>query len=163
VNINDAGSIGSSGGEVSIIWNGKRKVGQKTRRKVNRKITAGGKATTTPNGEGGRGNGNPRLCGLVERHGCLCSNLCRIYLNGGGGGIANGGFNVGVNVIGTITAGGLGAVTITGKGGDLFGTGVANYGIWNEGKVTSSGGDISITGTGGGGSSAGQSNQNNTG
>lgn len=48
-------------------------------------------------------------------------------------------------------------VTVTGTGGNLAGTGSQNRGVWvigSDSQITSSGGDIHVTGIGGGGSSS---------
>ncbi len=62
---------------------------------------------------------------------------------GSGAGVSNVGVVVGSG--GTISAGGMGSVTIKGTGGAT--TGIANYGVGLSGKVTSSGGDVQISGS----------------
>ena len=68
----------------------------------------------------------------------------------GTGGMDAGGFNIGVENVGTITSSGSGSVTVTGTGGmddDGF-----NFGVYNYVTITSGGtGRVTVTGTGGSG------------
>ena len=61
----------------------------------------------------------------------------------------------------TVTAGGSGRVTVTGKGGNLSagGSGTDNCGLYMySGLITSSGGDVTVNGTGGGDGGSGARN-----
>ena len=73
----------------------------------------------------------------------------------GTGGSAGGPWNVGVHAYGSISAGGTGTVTVEGTGGQTDGG--SNLGVWlhGTGEITSSGGDIRVTGTGAGEGAAG--------
>lgn len=139
-------------------------------------ISSLGSGTVTVIGYGGGLNSTG-----TTNYGVNVYNLCVISSNGGnvrvegtGGGGAASGSNIGVVVaIGSnITAGGSGTVTVIGTGGNMNGTsGNTNYGVMctsygsnqAEGYITSSGGDVTVTGYGGGGSSgsSGASSSNN--
>ena len=76
---------------------------------------------------------------------------------GGGAGAATDNYGVSADSGAQITAGGSGTVTVLGNGGNLTGTGGNNVGVavYTSGaKITSGGGNVSVTGTGGGAGSA---------
>ena len=121
------------------------------------KITAGNLGDVDVEGYGGAGTG-------ANNHGVIILNASSMITSTGGDvmvtGIAGGGGSA-ANTIGiyiddgTITAGGAGNVNITGTGSPA--TGANNHGVRVEGSpaiVSSSGGDITITGLEGGSSSS---------
>lgn len=84
-----------------------------------------------------------------------------MLVEGTGGGSGNGSNNYGVRLenASRITNAGMGAgatVTVNGTGGNALGTGGSNHGVGvhsNDARITSSGGNIAVTGTAGGASS----------
>jgi Tol biopolymer transport system component len=163
--LNGAGSqitSGAGGGDVSVTGTGRGAGGSWYNFGVfvtsAGKITAGGAGTVTVAGQGG----NTFASGGVRNHGVyvsfggaqITSTGGPVTVSGTGGGTNGGSENYGVYVSlnGAITAGGTGKVTVTGHGGsDNSGVAIANSGA----RITSSGGDIDITGVPGGDSSHG--------
>jgi hypothetical protein len=82
---------------------------------------------------------------------------------GGGMGNSNNDYGVFVDSGATASAGGNGSITIRGTGGALSNNpnqgGRYNVGVFVTGTITSSGGDVEVTGQGGGGSSQGDSEE----
>ena len=75
----------------------------------------------------------------------------------GKGGDDAAGYQSGVRISGDIIGGTTGLVTVTGQGGSLTGTGNANVGVLvsgSGGSITSAGGNVQVTGTGGGAGSS---------
>jgi hypothetical protein len=120
-------------------------------------ITAGGDGTVTVVGNGGTaptGLGNQGV--YVEGIGTqITSSGGNVSITGMGGGSGSSRENYGVYIVslGRITAGGNGTLTIVGTGGSS--TSDRNYGVYvlAESQITSSGGNVSVTGVEGSGSS----------
>ncbi|MCO6459575.1 MAG: VCBS repeat-containing protein, partial [Pirellulaceae bacterium] len=124
-------------------------------------------ATVTVVGQGGNtgGTGGNLNVGVqVTGSGSqITSSGGMVSVTGTGGGAGTGGFHYGVHVVGggSITSAGTGTaatVTVVGQGGNLSGTGGSNNGVQVENlgsQITSSGGAVSVTGTGGGAGTAG--------
>jgi hypothetical protein len=135
---------------------------------VNGQIIAGGAGSVTVQGTGGpaAGNGNYGVyltaLGNSSASPTITSSGGNVLVTGQGGGSATSANNYGVfvNVSGQITAGGAGTVTVQGTGG-LTGGG-ADYGVAVSGSgslglipttqtaITSSDGNVQVTGQGGG-------------
>lgn len=122
-------------------------------------IRAGGTGTVTVNGFGasnldpGNTNVGVRVEGINAR---ISSGLGPVTVTGRGGQNSGGLNNIGVwtRQGGVITAGGLGSVTVDGLGGGMVGgaSGSGNsHGVQVEltSQITSSGGNVSVTGAGG--------------
>ncbi len=131
-------------------------------------ITALGSGNVTVTGSGGQGqctfNKGVYLAGNGNSQPLISSNGGEVLVTGtggtGGGGASTYCTGVEVNVNSMITAGGTGNVTVRGYGGNNDGTqGNFNYGVsvtssgngQKLGKITSSGGNVTVAGTGGGG------------
>jgi hypothetical protein len=145
-------------------------------------VTAGGLGGVTVIGRGGK----PESIAGDNNYGVYVTNSginVPCYISSGGGdvvveGYGGGGssdspsasssksnfgvylFNYSTSTAG-VTAGGSGRVTVTGKGGNLSAdsTGISNHGIYMYGgSITSSGGEVTVHGTGGGDGGSGSSN-----
>jgi hypothetical protein len=149
----------------------------------NATITAGGSGSVTVTGTGGLAPSNNNygvfLSGNSASNPTITSNGGAVQVNGYGGNGGSGtnsnsyGIQVGTNA--RITAGGLGDVTVAGYGGHNNGTqGNLNVGVYVRsngssqlpGWITSSGGNVTVIGVGGGGdanSTAASSSACNTG
>ncbi len=117
--------------------------------------------TITLNGTGGPSTSNDNFGVYVSgSRAMITSNGANVSVTGTGGGVGVSQVNVGVRVEqgGQITAGGNGSVTVVGQGGNLSGTGGnGNYGVFvnhTNSRITSGGGNVSVTGTGGGAGSS---------
>ncbi|MFN8357685.1 MAG: T9SS type A sorting domain-containing protein [Spirosomataceae bacterium] len=119
------------------------------------KILAGATGTVMVQGKGGASDGMTNI-GVYVADGNITSSGGDVTITGTGGGSGASAFNYGVYVSndGEISAVGTGKVTIEGYGGKT--TGNANYGVFvvqnsgSLGRITSSDGDMSIKGFGGG-------------
>jgi hypothetical protein len=115
-------------------------------------------ATVTVNGQGGNttGGGNYGV-NVLGSNSQITSSGGAVSVSGTGGGSGTSGNNHGVRLQngGVITSAGTAAtVTVTGQGGNTAGTGGGgNYGVivfTANSQITSSGGAVSVSGTGGG-------------
>ncbi|MCL4207616.1 MAG: VCBS repeat-containing protein, partial [Pirellulaceae bacterium] len=123
------------------------------------KIEPSGSGQLSIDGQGGASTAD-------NNHGVWISGTGSLITSGGGGvsvsgiggGVASSGNNHGVHIAeGTITPGGSGRVTVAGTGGSTSGNGSLNYGVVllnGDSRIASSGGDIDVTGAGGGGVSS---------
>lgn len=120
------------------------------------RITGGSTANVTVNGTSNGTGQNSFGVNVTGPASQITSSGGNVLVTGTGGGAtsASQGYGVFVENVGTITAGGAGTVTVTGTGRNLSGTGSANHGVVlsDNGQITSAGGNIAVTGTGGGGS-----------
>jgi len=165
--VSGSGSITSNNGAVTVTGAGANGI------VVNGTISAGGSGTVTV-----LGTGSSSLTGAVGAHrgvtvsgqGLITSSGGNVNVTGFGGADNGGGSqNTGVVAAGTISAGGSGTVTVVGIGGNSTGTtgDSGNDGVMigpnpsgsAGGPITSSGGNVFVTGTGGGGTSV-NSNSN---
>jgi hypothetical protein len=157
--VSDPGSrITSSGGAVSVTGHGTLGVVVG----AGGEISAGGNGAVTVDGTGGATAPGQNWGVFVSGAGAVITSAGGpVSVTGTGGGMAAGqGNNVGVGVTsgGQVTAGGNGSVTVVGTGGVAGGGGVGtgnNYGVYVDGSaapaaITSSGGDVTVTGQGGG-------------
>jgi mucin-19 len=136
------GSIGTSGNNVGV-W-----------LELGAAITAGGSGAVTVEGLGGASSGTSNY-GVYVAGGDITSSGGAVQVKGVGGGSGSSGSNFGVAVVsGAIRAGGSGTVTVEGIGGASSGS--QNFGVLVSGsdsRITSSGGNVSVTGIEGGGPS----------
>ncbi|MCO6481064.1 MAG: hypothetical protein J5I94_30750, partial [Phaeodactylibacter sp.] len=150
------GPITSSGGNVLLEGQGGGS-GAFTQQNVgvvldnNSQVMAGGAGTVTILGTGGNsGNGFDNFgIWMNGANSVVTSAGGDVFLEGIGGNVASGGQNIGISMIGEISAGGMGTVTVLGTAGP---SGLNNIGIAiaGGGVITSSGGDVSVQGQGGG-------------
>jgi hypothetical protein len=107
-------------------------------------------STVTVQGTGGGGAVSDQrgvtTTGALGRITSLGGNVI-VTGQGGGGGTGQFSYGVDVRVSSTITAGGSGTVTVTGTGGQGSGGGHLGVHVLTAGVITSSGGNVSITGT----------------
>ena len=154
-------TIASSGGNVSVTGTGGGAMTGSTNQGVILTgaglISAGGSGTVTVVGQGGNltGTGGSNH-GVNVSNATIMSSGGNVSVTGIGGGAGSSDFNLGILVdTGLITAGGSGTVTVVGEGGNVSGSGaLTNLGVlvFNTGSmITSSGGNVSVTGTEGGG------------
>ena len=145
--------ITSSGGAVSVTGTGGGtgasgyNYGVET--DTSGQITSGGNGNVTVTGTGGESSGS-NIYGVFLSGGTITSTSGAVSVTGTGKG-TSAGYGVRVSSAGVISAGGTATVTVQGTGGS--GTGNSNFGIYVTGansKITSSGGEVSVTGTGGG-------------
>jgi hypothetical protein len=159
-------AITSSGGNVSVTGTGGGGTGTGFRGvgvdvENSAQITAGGAGMVTVTGTGGTGTGGSNI-GVLVGGATITSGGGNVSVlgTGGTGGTSNDGVFVGVystgvmNIEGRITAGGNGTVTVIGSagaGGSNNGVSAVNQSsTGTPSEITSSGGDVSVTGTGGG-------------
>jgi hypothetical protein len=123
-------------------------------------ISGGTTGTTTVTGFGGLGTSDLNFGVEVgDANSTITSAGSNVIVTGTGGGAGPSGYNYGVavNTDAQITAGGNGTVTVVGYGGNLTGSGGNNGGVAvyvTNARITSGGGNVSVTGTGGGGGAA---------
>ncbi len=119
-------------------------------------ITSGSTANVTVNGTSNATGGNSFGVNVNGPGSQITSAGGNVSVTGLGGGSATAtqGYGVYVENVGKIAAGGAGTVTVNGTGRNTSGTGSLNHGvvISDSGQVTSSGGNVSVVGAGGGGS-----------
>ena len=126
-------------------------------------ITSLGSGNVTVTGSGGSSSGNTNH-GLYMNNSTITTsaNGGEVLVTGYGGGTLTSASNYGVYLVagGSISVGGTSNVTVIGYGGNNNGTsGSNNYGVTVDsggsgaapGKITSSGGQVNVIGTGGGG------------
>ncbi len=122
-------------------------------------MTAGGNGSVTVQGTGGSGPGSSNSGIQVQLNGLVTSNGGDVTVIGHGVGspTAAGTFHEGVALVtaGQVTAGGSGSVTVEGTAGTGPGDNHRGVELVGASLITSSGGPVSVTGTGGPG--AGQS------
>ncbi|MEI6143220.1 MAG: choice-of-anchor Q domain-containing protein, partial [Mariniphaga sp.] len=124
-------------------------------------ISSGAGGSVEVNGTGGTENSGLQNFGVFINNSMITcgTGSGTVKVTGTGGGKLTSSQNRGINVSGSssIKAGGSGSVTVTGQGGTNV-TGTDNYGIYLCGSaapypiITSNGGDVNVSGTGGGGS-----------
>ncbi|MCP4783076.1 MAG: hypothetical protein GY878_05950, partial [Fuerstiella sp.] len=116
------------------------------------RVSGGTTGTLTINGDGGTGTSST-LHGVGVVNSTITSVGANVDVTGRGAALASASF--GIIVIGNsqISAGGSGVVTVMGTGGD---TGDDNFGVMarSGGTITSSGGNVNVTGVGGGSGSS---------
>lgn len=125
-------------------------------------ITAGGSGTVTLTGTGGANDtvGSDIGVILTGSGAQITSAGGNVLVTGHGGGSVSANFDYGVAVADgdTITAGGTGSVTVMGSGGLTSGgsdAGVVVAGVSAAATITSAGGNVSVTGQGGGSGASG--------
>ena len=152
--------ITSSGGDVSVTGLGGGTGASRINHGVSvtySQITAGGSGKVTVQGTGGAASGNNNFGVYVFGEDARITSSggdVSVTGLGGGTGASESNYGVLVNYIGQITADGSGKVTVQGTGGAA--TGINNYGVFvfdTDARITSSGGDVSVTGIEGGGPS----------
>ncbi|MBL7796806.1 MAG: DUF1573 domain-containing protein, partial [Saprospiraceae bacterium] len=154
-------AISSSGGDVSVTGQGGGTGASNFNRgilvSVDGTITAGGNGTVTVQGTGGATTGSSNYGVVVGgSSSSITSTNGNVSVTGQGGGSSTSGDNYGVMILsaGVISGGGTGTVTVIGTGGASAGT--SNFGVYvtgNNTQITSSSGNVSVTGIEGGGSS----------
>lgn len=171
VNSGIASAITSGGGAVNVHGTGggagSSSSNDGVRAQSGGQIGAGGTGAVNVTGLGGTaGTGGANhgvfVTGLSSGiASAITSGGGAVTVNGTGGGAGSSAFNNGVNVnsAGQIRAGGLGAVSVTGLGGNIDGTeGDSNHGVHvtdSSSSITSGGGSVHVHGTGGGAGSSG--------
>ncbi len=156
--------ITSNGGNVSVTGigggSGAGSLNYGVEASFGAEISAGGSGTVTVLGTGGATAGNDNYGVYVSGTGTrITSSGGNVSVTGNGGGktLSTSGFGILVEQAGVISASGAGTVSITGNGTAASTGGANNYGVFTRdanSKITSSGGAISIVGSGGGGSNA---------
>lgn len=149
--LNNGAKITSSGGPVSVTGYGSLTTGSNRGVLVLGEISAGNNGQVTVIGQAGPNGGGFSNQGVaIDVTGKVFSNGGNVTVEGTGG---KGQFDChGVGLYGTIMSGGNGKVSVTGIGGGGRTDSFRNYGVHlaNFGKVASSGGDVFVSGTGGG-------------
>ena len=116
-------------------------------------IVGGTAGTTTISGTGGAANGANVGVRIAGSGSTIGSRGADVRVTGQGGGVkgANYSFGIELNPHAQISAGGAGSVTVTGTGAHGAGWGDYFIGIFMESgsTITSSGGDVTVMGTGG--------------
>ena len=164
VNVTGTNStITSSGGSVTVIGTGGGIVGSSINYGVSvtlaGMISSGGTGTVSVTGTGGASATNNNCGVYVFGPGSKITSLGgAVIVIGTGGSGSTGGSNIGVNVSsgGVISAGLMGTVSVTGTGGS--GVSYYSFGVFVAGtdsKIISSGGSVTVNGTGGGGGGTG--------
>ena len=119
-------------------------------------ITSGGSGSVMVTGTGGTGMGNDNYgVQVIGVNTQITSGGGEVLVRGIGGGTATF-FNYGVlvtagGVISNTGTGALSTVTVVGQGGNSSGASFGNYGVYLDGsntQITSSGGEVSVTGIG---------------
>jgi hypothetical protein len=120
-------------------------------------ITSGGTGSVTVTGYGGNtaGTSGDYNYGVnIDYGGQVASGGGPVLLNGtGGGGTSTSTYNHGVYVVGSVSSGGTGSVTVEGQSGSCGdvpdGDGITSIGIYIEwGSISSEGGNVVVTGRG---------------
>jgi hypothetical protein len=151
-------TISSNGADISVTGYGGGIGGATTNDGVliysGGRVSAGGNGTVLLQGTGGNGSGNFNM-GVEVGSGSVTSSGGKIHITGVAGGLGTSGLNVGVEVYASqVTASGNATITVEGTGGT--GSGDYNYGVWVDGLgsgITSSDGNVQITGVEGAGTS----------
>ena len=116
-------------------------------------IIGGTLGTTTVSGNGGAANGANVGVRLSGSGSTIGSGGAHVRVVGQGGGVkgANYSYGIDLNPHAQISAGGLGSVTVIGTGahGPGWGDYCIGIALLNASTITSSGGNVSVTGTGG--------------
>lgn len=158
-----ASSIESSSGPVSVTGTGGATGDNSFNYGVlvesNSQITAGAAGDVSVVGTGGdttdSGSTNYGIL-LTDANALISSSGGDVSISGSAGGsVASLNYGVAVQAAGQIQAGNLGAVSVVGTGGNVTVPGADNFGVFvtdPNSLITSSGGDVSVTGIEGGGS-----------
>lgn len=119
-------------------------------------LSAGDSGLVSVQGTGGNGSGDEHYGVWVGasssgHRATITSSGGNVVITGQGGGVDAARFNDGVRLWdrGLITAGELGAVTVTGQGGFTPGGRSNGVGVFDRGTIESSGGNITVFGAGG--------------
>jgi hypothetical protein len=161
-------TVTSSGGNVSVTGTGGGSGSGQFNSGVgvfaSATITAGGNGAVTVQGTGGATSGGTNIGVAVSGSGStVTSGGGNVSVTGTGGSSGTGGSDDGVQILSgaMVTAGGTGTVTVLGSGAANDTSTAGNYGVFvsdSGSQVTSNGGNVSVSGTGGGTGSGGSNN-----